>query len=173
MLWLGLAALHLAGGPELSAFGTHAQRDRTPSWTTTLTLLVSLVLIITCYSAVRFGVKDALTRFASSFSLIGTLGIAMWRLPTVSAIATVLGLLLFATKMFFADGRKAVGAIAILSFVQCFVWIGRPRAFRDDRSKYFFRALEPIMKVLLLAGYIIFIWLICAACTWVHRRILE
>ena len=116
--------------------------------------------------------KDPLTRSAVGFSLIGTVAIGMWWQPTVPIIAATLGLLLFATAMFFRDGRKAVAAIAILTLTQCLVWMVGLTFFATI-AKYFFHSLEPILKILLFAGYFLLTWLICAACTWMHRTILE
>lgn len=133
---------------------------------------MGFVWIIACYSAVRFGAKDALTHSAAGFSLIGTVAIGMRWQPTGSAIPAALGLLPLAIAMFFHDGRKAVRAIAILSFTQGFVWMNGLILFATV-GKYFFQPLEPNMKVLFFAVYFIFTWLTCAVCTWVHRTTLE
>jgi hypothetical protein len=176
----GFLLATFAGGSAIAAiqsklftsFVSHAPTDWQQSWTTTIGLLVGFVWITTFYSTVRFGVKDPLTRSAVGFSLIGTVAIGMWWQPTVPAIAATLGLLLFATAMFFRDGRKAVAAIAILTLTQCLVWMVGLTFFATI-AKYFFHSLEPILKILLFAGYFLLTWLICAACTWMHRTILE
>jgi hypothetical protein len=176
----GFLLAAFAGGSAVTAiqsklfasFLSHAPTDWQRSWTTTIGLLVGFVWITMFYSTVRFGLKDPLTRSALGCSLLGTVAIGMWWQPTVPAIAARLGLLLFATAMFFRDGRKAVGAIAILTLTQCLVWMVGLTLFATI-AKYPFQTLESVMKISLFAGYFLLTWLICAACTWVHRTILE
>jgi hypothetical protein len=174
----GFLLAAIAGGWGVTAiqsrlfvsFVSHSPTDWQRTWTTTIGLLVGFVWITTLYSIIRFGVKDPLTRSAAGFSLLGTVAIGMWWQPTVSAIAATLALLLFATAMFFRDGRKAVGAIAILTFTQCLVWMVGLTLFATI-AKFSLPAVEPFLKIFFFAGYFLLTWLICAACSWVHRRI--
>jgi hypothetical protein len=117
-------------------------------------------------------VKDALTRSAAGFSLIGTVAIGMWWQPTVPAVALTLGLLLFATAMFFNDARKAVAAITILTLTQCLFWMSGLVLFATI-GKYFFQGLEPLTEVAFFASYFLLTSLMCATCTWAHKMSLE
>jgi len=155
-----------------AGFGVHAPNVLQQSWTTSLAAMVGFGLMIACYSAIRFGVRDALSQLAISFSLIGTMAVCFWWLAMTPYVAAAAAFALFMVVMFFRNGRRAVAALAILLVLQVFVWMIGITVFAA-LFRRFLLADEPMLRGLLFASYFLLVWLVCAACGWIHRLLIK
>jgi hypothetical protein len=154
-----------------ASFEAHAPSTLQQSWTSSVGVVVGFLLIVACFSVIRFGVRDALTLSAASISLIGTASVCCWwqpMVPIVSAVATVLA---FGIAMLSPGGRRGMAAVAMLSLMQVFVWWGGLTLFATFAKRFLFS--ESAIKISLGGSYLLAVWVVCFMCAWAHQLLLK
>lgn len=161
------------------SFAVHAPDIFQRAWTTSLAAVLGLVWMIGCYSAVRFGIRDELTRAAIGFPLIGTVAVCFWWQPMVPLFTGIAAVTLLCGSILNPEGRKGVGAFALLSAVQIGIWIGGPVLFATAIAMgarllhmHADDSMVGPLKAVTYGFLLVLAWLSCAMCSRVHRALL-
>src|ERR1700735_5608133 len=169
----------LAGGLATStipsnlyaSFDAHTPSALQQSWTSSIGVMVGFLLMIACFSVIRFGVRDALTLSAASISLIGAASVAWWWQPMVPVVSVVAAVLAVGIAMFSPGGRRAMAEAAMLSLMQVFVWWGGLTLFATLAKHFLFS--ESAIKISFFASYLLGVWVVCFMCAWAHGLLLR
>lgn len=99
---------------------THSQR----AWGSTLAALAGCLLIMTCFSVVRYGARDRMTWLTSACIPLLAAAALFWWAPGIAQTAEGLLLALLLGSLLRRDSRTALIAVMALSVLQFVLWFG-------------------------------------------------
>jgi hypothetical protein len=157
-----LATLHSAN---------HSQR----AWGSTLAFLAGCLLVMACFSVVRYGVRDRMTWLA--FAYIAPLAAAglLWWVPGVPATSEALLLVISLGSLLWPSSRSAILALALLVVLQSGLWFGaigsllKPLAALWRHVPANAIALKPLVSTVFAVSYAALVMLTCVVYAKVRR----
>jgi hypothetical protein len=145
------------------------------TWGSTLAFVAGSMSIVTCFSAVRYGLRDRMTQVALAMTAIGSLTVLFWWVRYVPVMAFVGLLILAIASLRAVSGRPALAAAATLVVLQPFLWFGgltllvSPLALALKHFAVRMGTAKPWIAGWLVVCYFALVMLSCVASAKVHR----
>ena len=141
----------------------------------TLAALAGCLLIMNCFSIVRYGLRDRMTWLTSACILPLAIAALFWWVPGVPSAAEGLLLALLLGCLLRRSSRKAFIAVMALSVVQFVLWYGGIGLFLEPLAKLWRHApadataLKSFALTLFATCYAVLTLLVCITYSKVRR----
>jgi hypothetical protein len=165
----GYLANRYDGVPVYSAPIVHTGPVDLSPWIWNIIGVTTLTWMIACYSAIRFGPQDRLTRISLGFAVIGTVTGWFWWVPAMPIVAAVFSLLLCAYALSSREGRRSLAATVALLVGLAIIWTTTLKIFFGVLFGFFqhYRIATGI-AAWSYSCFFVAMALTCASCAWIH-----
>jgi hypothetical protein len=172
---VGAVALMLLQTTFFGSLSVHVPSQWQQAWGSTLAFEAGCLCLVTCFSALRYGLLDKMTQLAFALAAIGLLAVLFWWVRDLPMIASVCFLVLVVVSLRTASSRAALTATAILLVLQPLLWFGGLTvvvsllALALKHRHLELETANPWIGCWLIASYLGLAMLSCFASAKVHR----
>jgi hypothetical protein len=141
------------------------------AWGSSISLLSGLTAMIAVYCSIRFGAKDAVSRLALGYALVGAIASTFWWRNEAVFVAMGIAVAIAMLSLLTQAGRRGFGFLATVTALHALIW-PTVLTLSMTAGKHLLHSATAVLALLAFA-YFAGAGLVCAACGWLHSRFLE